>query len=95
MLKHSVVTENTLNFINNLKNEIEIFNCYFDDIAMNKLLKEAISYYECAGWSRSLFIDNQANHLKYYVKRTEAERIAPKFFTLVEILRKEAGMFLF
>lgn len=95
MLKHSVVTENTLNFINNLKNEISLISCYFDDNAMHNLLKEAISYYEYAGWNKSLFIDNQVHYLKYHVKRTEAESIAPKFFTLVEILRKESGMFLF
>ena len=78
MLNVTVPTETTLNLIDNLKKEISLSDCYFDDAAMQKLISEAISYYSYAGWCKKLFVDNQVYFLKYHVRRTEAEKIAPK-----------------
>ena len=68
---------------------------YFSDVKMKNLMKEAHDYYTLCCGNKSLFKSSQALYIQYYTKRSTSERLAPMFYELVLIERKEEGLFLY
>lgn len=81
--------------LNEITEGLKAENAYIDQYCLDSLVKEAIDYYNYAGWAKSLFIDNQTHFLKYHVKLSIARQYAYKFYDFVIAQRKEQNLFIY
>ena len=79
--------------LNEIHEGLKLENEYIDQFWIDRLVSEAVDYYNYAGWAKSLFIDNQTRYLQYHVKYSIARKYAYKFYDFIIAQRKEQNLF--